>query len=1093
MQQISMLDDLTREVRFGIVLYGGVSLAVYENGVVQKLFRAVKGSGIYTVIKQLTGCDLVLDIISGTSAGGINGILLGYALANDCDISVTEDFWREEGDILNLLHAPGDAAPNSILNSRGYYQPRLEEAFTAIKRKDFKPAEGDLVSEIGELDVFITGTNVYGHVYTEFDEFGHAIDVKDHRSVFHLRQRIENDFMRDVKAYAKLARITSCFPVAFEPVEINSQRDDRAEVEADSLLINWGNLAREKDADGKEIPSFFLDGGILDNKPFSSTLSAIFHHTQTRQVDRFLVYVEPDPERFRISGEPKHTSPNVLRAAGDGLSRIPGYQSIAADLAAIAEHNSRVRQYRELADTLNTVTERLISGHIFGAPAEMADLDQPLEQSNDQIAQTIIQQQASIYRRSRFSLARDRVIDSVLKQNGQRRLLKDKERQAGELLVKAFDDLPQERILKSLQEFDVYYRMRRLFFIADRISDLINDGSIMLSTEAKKTYRDVWCRINNRIKRLEIIKSKMEELIDRVDFPWQKIIETDKPAEAAMEIWAAVESLLGRLLDPAGMSQEAVIAEDKPDQKKLYEVLDGRVRKFLDPFDPLSAQPQDIPGSKNLLLEGDADEFALLGNSTPGKLHDPVTQHYCRFVYADSYLFPIQYTSKMESTDEARTMRISPIDANLGFSSNQQKLCGDELWHFGGFLKSSWRANDLMWGRLDGACQLIQCVVTRDRLRRLEPEERKKVIATLRKRSPSGAEFLADIEKQLENFANADSGAAEKDSFDFDKLLNALVNVGQSQIIQEEVPKVIEASIAQQGAWNQYDLTNLLSTQFNPNASKPAGKPANANQSDPPSTNEDWRAGARQPDRTVTNYAAIRFVEEPSRDWVKYFREQYTVAGERWQNGIPRPVLIEIVATMMLVLRKSLLAIGENGEAIRRSAIFRVGSLPLQIAYSLTRLQRRAPEYVINIVTGLGAVSITILGMDVYARIFLKGSPSPLLWAIPVIILLALGLVMLETWRVAVVVAALSMVALGIEVYARFVLGWHPSIIVLAWHPSIILWAIPSIVLLASVLVAWRSYPRYRLPAKVASLSTTTIWADPQHVPMGGNVRGHVS
>ena len=71
------LNDLAREVRFGVVLYGGVSLAVYENGVAQELFRAVKGTGIYTIIKQLTGCDVVLDIISGTSAGGINGILLG--------------------------------------------------------------------------------------------------------------------------------------------------------------------------------------------------------------------------------------------------------------------------------------------------------------------------------------------------------------------------------------------------------------------------------------------------------------------------------------------------------------------------------------------------------------------------------------------------------------------------------------------------------------------------------------------------------------------------------------------------------------------------------------------------------------------------------------------------------------------------------------------------------------------------------------------------------------------------------------------------------------------------------------------------------
>jgi hypothetical protein len=136
----------------------------------------------------------VLDIISGTSAGGINGILLGYALANDCDPSVCENFWRNEGDILNLLHKPGDAVPNSVLDSQVYYQSRLEQAFAGIKGKNYKADSGDLVSPLAELDVFVTGTNVYGHVYTEFDDSGHPIDVKDHRTLFHLRKRIENDF-----------------------------------------------------------------------------------------------------------------------------------------------------------------------------------------------------------------------------------------------------------------------------------------------------------------------------------------------------------------------------------------------------------------------------------------------------------------------------------------------------------------------------------------------------------------------------------------------------------------------------------------------------------------------------------------------------------------------------------------------------------------------------------------------------------------------------------------------------------------------------------------------------------------------------------
>ena len=41
----------------------------------------------------------VVDILSGTSAGGINGIFLGKALANGQDISGLENLWINEGDV----------------------------------------------------------------------------------------------------------------------------------------------------------------------------------------------------------------------------------------------------------------------------------------------------------------------------------------------------------------------------------------------------------------------------------------------------------------------------------------------------------------------------------------------------------------------------------------------------------------------------------------------------------------------------------------------------------------------------------------------------------------------------------------------------------------------------------------------------------------------------------------------------------------------------------------------------------------------------------------------------------------------------------
>ena len=38
-----------------------------------------------------------------------------------------------------------------------------------------------------------------------------------------------------------------------------------------------------------------MDGGVLENKPFTSTIDAIFSRLADRQVSRYLLYVDPDP------------------------------------------------------------------------------------------------------------------------------------------------------------------------------------------------------------------------------------------------------------------------------------------------------------------------------------------------------------------------------------------------------------------------------------------------------------------------------------------------------------------------------------------------------------------------------------------------------------------------------------------------------------------------------------------------------------------------------------------------------------------------------------------------------------------------------
>ena len=77
------------EIRVALVLYGGVSLAIYENGVVRSFHDLVRKRGIFAVLLELLDADATVDVVAGTSAGGINGLMLAVALENGTDFSVT--------------------------------------------------------------------------------------------------------------------------------------------------------------------------------------------------------------------------------------------------------------------------------------------------------------------------------------------------------------------------------------------------------------------------------------------------------------------------------------------------------------------------------------------------------------------------------------------------------------------------------------------------------------------------------------------------------------------------------------------------------------------------------------------------------------------------------------------------------------------------------------------------------------------------------------------------------------------------------------------------------------------------------------------
>lgn len=971
--------ERSREIRLGLVMYGGVSLAIYINGVAAEFFSAVRGRGVYKLIKALTDSDIVVDVVSGTSAGGINGVLLSYALCNEREFFDTAALWREAGDISNLLRDPREkVAVNSLLRGEDYFHSQILGAF---QKMDPVRRAGEDVSLTQELDLFVTSTDVDGNVYTAFDDQGHAVDVKDHRAVFLLKHRAgrkgkepfapggDRDAPTTHGALAKLCRMTSCFPVAFEPIVVAHRREQGP---VDERLRYWGALPDKECA--------FLDGGVLDNKPFSYTAQAIYHRTANRRVDRKLFYVEPDPEVF--ARKEKASRPDVLRSALAALIEIPGYESIADDLKRISDRNSRIFMIQRIEDMLR---------------GDNRDTDVDTSDRPD-------------YELLRLIALTQRAVEGIIKHSGQNKTLDVAEKNAAKALFSIFHKpfrgtgdgtadgmrLARTRIEQFwrasddelLTEFDVYFRMRRLFHAIYRFYDLTvgqPPRSAMMAesqrVERNGQARQVLAVLNWHLNVLEIIASAIETAVDDADLRWQQRIPVaiEAPPSAmdiaeqergAAEVWKDVGLILRLLLTMGRMPGEMetlaeTLAHTSPgtDLAVLHAALRSRTSRLCEPIDD-SMREAATKALHSVLRETDRMETTFLEGLRGGadEAVEGLLRAYHGFKAFDRQIFPLQFAADLYERDQIDTIRISPRDAQEGLSRQapDEKVSGDALHHFGGFFKRAWRSNDILWGRLDATCQLVQCFLTVDRMALpVDPEVAARVEsgdlrpALMFPRAPR--ELLAEIEATLRA---AMAGAAGKD--EFKRLRAALIEAAQIEILHDDVPEVIKDDLYEQQQWNQFRTkdgkyetgkghrTDLVSAAAAETAAQ--------------AFLDDIDAGQR--------------TGQP-RDITTFFKKHYRVGGETVTRSVPTLVLVELFARAMLVVRNALLtALGERGPEVRKHWLFKIGSGVLWFFYGITKYLRRsscagqvlaavvAVLVVVAILLGLNALSDTVCGRE---------------------------------------------------------------------------------------------------------------------------------
>jgi len=923
----------------GLVLFGGVSLAIYMNGVTNEIHRAARGRGAYFLIKELLDAEIVVDVLSGASAGGINGIFLGFALANQREFSACAELWRNEGALATLLRKTEElgGGVNSVLDSR-HYQRLLTRGFAAMWTDQPKmSASAENPSPVKELDLFVTGTNFYGVVTRQGIGDGQTVDAKNHRTLFHLKHRegrktqlspIKDELgdgaaseRAGLLALGKLAQISSSFPGAFAPVCVGDLPTDPDEVLADKKLKKWGGLE-----DGTH---YFVDGGVLDNKPFTSTLDAIFYRTSERPVCRHLIYLEPDPERFTAEHNAAQ-APSFVRTILDSGVRLPAYQSISADLAAISDHNRALSRFEQLLKLSSPPLTQANCGAILPRETDLSYV----RTCYLGLAQTVWDElsEESFRFSSKESEAQFRTLEETLTS------------EAGLGIDK-------------LSAIDVQYPLRRLMDLTYALHEADRQDLTLARTaeavEQAHRRRNLWRKMNVQIEILEIIRSALfAALVPPLTHPTESY-------------WNWANARARALLSLDGLRDLVTLADLQPLKDKLE-----RRR--------LEYSPQEPPAPSIICHLMEQQDREVLGSGV-----ECAKIAFNSFPARDRIRYPLELASGLHELDQIHITRFSPVDAQREYCQRElkDKLTGENLGHFSAFLKRAWRSNDILWGRLDGVCQLLEVLLTRTKFSTKGDPcvlHLGKLRAALSKpNAPKLADLFPALARRSDGMVQLaelthwiKSGPELNSPETRDNFLNLIVRVAQLDVLCEELPNVMADAAFDQLSWNQY-------LKYSPESSK---KDSSG------SSKEASRVTRFEPGKATLDPELVEAtVRKLAQDYAKngsaaelghHFKSDYAI-GSEGLSAIPTSILVALAAQAAVITERALVTRrGKIEGFVQKSWGYGlIIRLPLQVISGFAQAIKRSPSSQRTaIVAVLGYIALSVAINCIYRSTIYQGA-----------------------------------------------------------------------------------------------------------------------
>ena len=724
------------ELRIATIMTGGISLAVWMGGVAAEMLRLADPQGAYADLLRRRGYERVrIDVISGTSAGGLNGTFLAAARAWGIDaVQFTDDLratWLDDGDFEALLRDPRDRDPPSLLQGDGFFTERIE---ALLDRWRGRVADGagsrDVSVDPGEPTTKLTLTTTLLQPNVEvFVTPQGPLREADHRGTL----SFDTFDLLDDRAPARLARAarsSASYPAAFEPslIRVGTRAQD--------------DLGRAANHDASR---YVIDGGVLVNRPFRSALDAIFGQRALGPVERVLLYVVP---RLRTAGPEDHSEVEAPQLA-TVLTQTAGLatsQSIVDDLHALEEHNRRWRQQRD--DRLGWVSSLL-------------------PEQRNHLAEQLWSEFTA--RRAQGSAAA--TLGGVARRNPALDLETNwRSIVAGVELGRRRADWHRSSFAETLPSAaDPFWRwgVTAVEYCFQVVLDLVRStvpADVLSPTERGETAVELASLRGQLHDTLERVRAFQE--LDRIywdlAFTEAPPVETDEAgwaswAEQRYGRWPDVEVPNVEVVDTPDVREAAracvgvILGRDGPVSERFTQVaaqralmwtalqvatvaerwlrlLDlGRIVEVDDTDDQDTRAGGEValgaalfrPGSLSAISDvlrhearGGGD--GVDGDGEPGGDGGGDDQARFAVVHALLTLWVIQATTQPDGIEREQPIQLIALSSDGAVavdprerSSPTQKLTGTQLSHFGAFAKRSWRANDFLWGRLDAAQRII--------------------------------------------------------------------------------------------------------------------------------------------------------------------------------------------------------------------------------------------------------------------------------------------------------------------------------------------------------------------------------------------------